>query len=588
MNSRILLGICLVVALAVLPLILPQYQLTLLIYIGLGALVVCGIVVLTGIGGLTSFGQAAFVGVGAYTTAYLTTKFGVSPWLTLLAAILASALWAYVIGVITVSLSGHYLPVSTIAWSLALYFLAGNLEVLGGHDGLTGLPPISIGSLELRESEQLFYLIWAFVLFAILASSNLLDSRIGRTIRALRKCHTMEEAFGVNTRNIKTIIFVYAAVLAGISGWLYAHTLLFVNPTPFGLGVSIEYVFMAVIGGVSSLWGAVLGAGIFIFGRELIQNSMLKTFGAPGAIETIIFGAIMLVVLMWARAGVAPMIGRVLPAGWIGREWKVSSARLPAHQKSDAHDTILSVDGLTKRFGGLVAVNSVSFDVKRGEILGLIGPNGAGKSTLFNLLSGVLKSDEGRTLFNGKPIHQMLARDIAKLGVARTFQHVQIQPNMSAIENVAMGGYNRTQAGVLSAIFRTDRGEEERLFGESRFQLDRLGLGDHYMQHAGSLALGKQRLLEITRALVADPQLLFLDEPAAGLRFQEKEELAAVLRKLREEGITIIIVEHDMDFVMNLVDRIVVLNFGTLIAQGTPAQVQRDPAVRDAYLGVDA
>ncbi len=234
---------------AVGPLLLPNYQITLMNYIGLSALVALGLVLLTGIGGLTSFGQAAFVGIGAYTSAYLTTVYGVSPWLSLFAGFLVVGLAAAAIGAVTLRLSGHFLPLSTIAWSISLYFLAGNIAALGGHDGLTGVPPVSIFGHELRDTREYCYLIWSCVLLAMLSVANLLNSRSGRAIRCLRGRVIMAEAFGIDTVRLKLLIFVHAALLASLSGWLYAHLLLFVNPTPFGIGESIEYLFMAVIGG---------------------------------------------------------------------------------------------------------------------------------------------------------------------------------------------------------------------------------------------------------------------------------------------------------------------------------------------------
>ena len=249
---------------------------------------------------------------------------------------------------------------------------------------------------------------------------------------------------------------------------------------------------------------------------------------------------------------------------------------------------ILEVDGATKRFGGLVAVDGVGFVVDAGDIVGLIGPNGAGKSTMFNLLTCTLPMTAGRVRFLGRDVTGMAQKEVARMGLARTFQHVKLRPQMSLLDNVAMGAYARTSAGVLRAGLRLDRGEELRVRAEAWRQLERIGLGRRAHEPAGSLPLGTQRLLEIARALAADPVLLVLDEPAAGLRRREKEELAALLRRLRDDGVTILIVEHDMDFVMRLVDRLVVMNFGQKLAEGAPAAVRGDPRVQDAYLGAAA
>jgi len=243
------------------------------------------------------------------------------------------------------------------------------------------------------------------------------------------------------------------------------------------------------------------------------------------------------------------------------------------------------VKGAVKRFGGLVAVNDVSFDVRAGEIVGLIGPNGAGKSTMFNLVTGTLPMTAGRVEFLGRDITGLAQQRIARLGMARTFQHVKLRPHMSLLDNVALGAHARAGAGVLAAGLRLDRREEAQILAEAQRQLVRIGLGDRIHELAGSLPLGTQRVLEIARALAADPVLLVLDEPAAGLRRKEKQALGELLRRLRGEGVTILIVEHDMDFVMKLVDRLVVMTFGAKLVEGSPAAVRADPKVQVAYLG---
>lgn len=245
----------------------------------------------------------------------------------------------------------------------------------------------------------------------------------------------------------------------------------------------------------------------------------------------------------------------------------------------------LEVSGITVRFGGLVAVSDLSFEVARGSIHALIGPNGAGKSTMFNLLTRTAQMTAGRVQFLGQDISAMRQRDVARLGLARTFQHVKLRPHMSLLDNVALGAHARAGAGVLRAGLRLDRQEERQILQEAQRQLERIGLGDRAHEMAGALPLGTQRILEIARALAADPVLLVLDEPAAGLRRKEKMALGELLRKLRAEGVTILIVEHDMDFVMKLVDRLVVMNFGAKLVEGVPAAVRADERVQAAYLG---
>ncbi|HTB00071.1 MAG TPA: branched-chain amino acid ABC transporter ATP-binding protein/permease [Bradyrhizobium sp.] len=567
---------------------MPPFWIVLLDNIGLSALVAMGLVLLTGVGGLTSFGQAAFCGFGAYTTAVLTTAYGLSPWLTLPMSLLVSGIAAVLLGIVTVRLSGHYLPLGTIAWGLGLFYLFSKLEFLGRNDGISGIPPLSIGSLRMIDPGTIYFAIWIAVLISALLTMNLLDSRTGRAIRALRRGHIAAEAFGVQTPRAKLLVFIYAAVLAGLSGWLYAHFVRAVNPTPFGAQAGIEYLFVAVVGGAGYVWGGVLGAAIVVILKELLQSYLPYVFGGQGQLETIVFGILLVALLQLAPTGVWPWLMARLPFK-PARKRPDTSLVLPARAKPPGTpEVLLQVEGARKQFGGVIAVNDVSFDVQAREIVALIGPNGAGKSTTFNLITGVLTKSGGTISVLGRNIDNAPPQQVAKLGIARTFQHVKLVPDMTVLENVAIGAHLRGHAGALASMFRLDRSDEARLLAEAARQIERVGLSDQIDAPAGSLSLGQQRIVEIARALCIDPMLLLLDEPAAGLRHLEKQRLAALLRSLRDGGMSVLLVEHDMGFVMDLADRVVVLDFGTKIAEGTPQAIKTNPDVIKAYLGAAA
>jgi branched-chain amino acid transport system permease protein len=575
------------IALALAPLALGGFTITLLNYIGIYALVALGLVLLTGCGGITSFGQAAFVGIGAYATAYLSTRWGLSPWLGLAVGVALAAAIALVLGYVTLHLGGHYLPLTTIAWGMAIYAGFGSFEFLGSHGGIGNLPPIALGSFAFDRMERLYYLVWALCGLALLAAANLLGSRQGRAIRALRGGRDMAASLGIDVFWIRLSVFVLAAALAAVAGWLYAHMTRFVSPAPFDLRAGIEYLLMAVLGGAGTVSGALVGAAAVALAKNWLQDVLPYLTSHSANLEIVVFGCLFILLLHRSRAGLVPLLRQYLPF-----------APAPAVAVADAGAAalaprallppgaiVLAVDGLTKKFGGLVAVDDVSFSLRAGEILALIGPNGAGKTTSFNLITGALAATAGKVTFAGRDLSGVKPHQVAALGMARTFQHVKLRPAMSVAENVMLGCYSRTRAGFAAGALRLDRGEEAAVRGEALRELARVGLADKAGEAAGNLALGQQRLVEVARALATAPVLIMLDEPAAGLRSREKQALAALLRDLRADGMTVLLVEHDMEFVMNLADRVVVLDFGRKLAEGVPGEIQANPAVQEAYLG---
>jgi branched-chain amino acid transport system permease protein len=565
------------------PAYLGGYPLSVLDNIMTSAIIAIGLVLLTGIIGMVSLGQAAFAGLGAYASAYAALNWGVNPWLTLPVALLAAALPAALIGALTLRMSGQFLVLATLAWGISFFYLAGALPMFGGQNGLSGIPPLAVAGLKLGTDRAMYPVILAGLALVIWMSLNLLNSNFGRMIRTIRYGAAIGESAGANIFLLRLTVFTIAATFAGLAGWLYTFTLQFLDPGAFSLDNGIQYLFMAVIGGVSNIWGGVIGATAYSLADRFLSGYLQQFFGQSFNVNAIFFGVLMLVLMQTARGGLWPFLsGFAAPA-----RRQVAPLPLDRPAQPPSGTDVLRVSHAVKKFQGLVAVNDLSFDVEAGEILALIGPNGAGKSTIFNLITGLLKSTSGSIRFLGQDITAKRSREIARLGLGRTFQHVRLVPTMTVLENVAVGGYARHRVPLWKTLLRLNHDGERRALAEAAYQLERVGLLARQGELAANLSLGEQRILEIARALNGNPVLLLLDEPAAGLRFNEKQQLAALLIGLRREGMTVLLVEHDMAFIRQVADRVVVVQYGEKLTEGSVTDIQRNQAVREAYLGVD-
>jgi len=560
----------------------PQYDVTLLVTVGLSALAAMGLTLLL-ISGQVSLGQAAFMAIGAYTSAILARDHGMPTLLALFAGVAASAIGGAVVGAVTLRLKGHFLPLATLAIGIAIsaaIVAAGSIT--GGASGLGQIPPLAIGPLVLTDDRVFAVLVWLMV--AVLAGglSRLLHTRTGRAIAALKSDSEMAEIFGVDAMRLRLMVFVMAATLAGLAGSLYAFYFKFLSPAPFGLTASVNLLIASIFGGMGHPFGAVLGATAISVLETALQNTVARMFGLSGHVEMIVFGLVLIGVLLRWPGGIWSALERFWPKFTVAQPAR--HIELTPSKRGAEGENLLSVSQIGKNFGGLQALQGVSFAVGADEIVGLIGPNGAGKSTTFNIATGLVAPSKGTVLLMGEPPPARVS-DLVDRGVSRTFQHVRVLPERTVLENVAFGAYAQGRSGMVFGMFGFDRVEEAATFAKAWRALQIVELDGLAHEPASRLAMGQARLLEVARALVSRPRLLLLDEPAAGLRTGEKLKLVTLLHRLKRGGMSVLLVEHDMDLVMNCVDRIVVLDRGQGLMTGLPDEVRADERVIAAYLG---
>jgi branched-chain amino acid transport system permease protein len=574
-----------IVAIVLYPILLrSDYALGAAITVGATALATVGFVLLIGYAHQLAIGQAAFCTIGGYGSALLVTRHGWDPFLALLVSMMASMLLAYAVARPILKLRGFVLAMASLALQLILGFVAVQwTEFTGGAIGIAGVPRFAIFGWAAGSDRALFYVIWIAVAVAVLVGLNIDRSRIGRELKAIASSERAAGAVGIDLDAAKVRMFVLSAGMASIAGSLTVHYLRLMDPGVFGFQYSLNIITAVVIGGLTSIWGGVLGAAIIVGLREGLR------FTAQPLFEGIVTGALTVLVLLLFPRGVAGGIDDLF------RRFVMSDRTPPpsatAYDSGDGVvsvvDPILTLENVSRRFGNLVAVDGVSFAVARHSITALIGPNGAGKTTLFNMISGDQPLDGGRIVFRGERIDRLPPHAVARRGVARTFQNLELFDNLTVLENVMSGRTRQASAGLIEIVARLPgvRREERRQREAAMHYLAFVGLADAAARMPASLPFGHQRLLEIARALALEPSLLLLDEPASGLNDSETEALADVILRIRAKGITVLLVEHDIRIVMGLADHIVVMNYGEKIAEGTPAFVRADPHVIAAYLG---
>ncbi len=535
--------------------------------------------VFSGYSGMVSFGHASFFGLGAYTVTLLLVKLDVSPWFGIPIGMLVGVLAGALIGWPTFRLRGHYFALAMLAYPLALLYI---FEWLGYQEVSLPMKRESPAAF-MQFKDQRYYVAIALVLLviAMVVALKIERSRFGLSLLAIKQNEPAAEAAGINTLAWKMkAIMVSGAICAAVGG-LYAVMLLVVTPpSVFGMLTSAQALIVTLFGGVATVWGPVVGSAILIPLSEILHAELGHVI--PG-IQGVVFGLAIVLVILLAPEGVVPHVRD----WWTRRQGAQSpatrdDAKHPVADVSQTHDAgtrravdptvLLQVDGISRAFGGLKAVEDVSFAVRKGEVLGIIGPNGAGKTTLFNLLNGFIPPNAGKVMWDSTNLVGLRPNEICRRGIGRTFQVVRPFPRMTVLQNVVVGAF------VAEA-------DDDKAIALAREALQRVGMAERAETLAGGLTNVELRLMELARALASRPKLLLLDETLAGLGSQEIERMLAVIDALARSGVTIVIIEHTMQAMVRLADRLVVLDHGRLLAEGPPELVTKDARVIEAYLG---
>lgn len=581
------LTICLLLAIIIIPNVIDNaYQLRVLMLLLIYAVVALGLNLVVGLAGLVSLGQAGLLAIGAYTAAILSTRFGFEFIPSMMVAMFITGIFGVILAYPTLRVKGVYLAVITIAFGIVVENIAIEWSsITGGTTGISSIPKIALFGFSLNDT-AFYYLIGTIFLIAFIAHYNIKNSRFGRSMRAATQSEIAVRSIGINPITARTLAFTLAAIFTGIAGALYAYLNSYVNPDTFRFLDSLRYLLMVILGGSGTVLGPLIGASILTYIPELFQKFGVWQYFAYGALLTLVIFIMPLgivgTIIFWYTKFQPKRICNSKP--WPKVEPLVDTL---INQNKDKKDVSLSIKKMTVKFGGLIANNNINEEIKSGSIHAIIGPNGAGKSTFLNCVSGVYKPTDGNIIFNGENIIGLPMHLLAKKGIARTFQNTELFSQMTVLENVLVGFHTQYKTGLIATLMRLPSFiREEKSFNElAKALLRYVGLDEYADEEARNLPFGHQRRLEIARALAISPKILMLDEPAAGLTHSEIEDLKQLIISLSDKNITIILVEHHVDMIMALSNTVTVLDYGMVIASGSPSQVQDNPAVIEAYFG---